>query len=444
MDRRGLFFGGLPYGDYASSQYVLMNPQDELDQTPFPDWCRANGTTDRMFSRQHFGAFLKETLQEAIAGSRHHVDLISREAVELRRSADGGYSIACADDVTLTAGTVLLAPGSATTRALPQMVGVSGYVDDMYLSTWEEIEARMLACLDAAPHGDNDILVLGSNAAASEVVHCVSRSVALRARIGQMIAVSRHGRFPDGGYSGMVPYVPVFLGDVGLTTAAALMGALGADIERARAAGYSTMDAVLAARPEFGARFSALALDEKHDFANHHAEAYKLATRRTPEVYDRSVHTMAAEGRLRVVAADVDLGRVRFAAPNFEIPTAQGALRGRVLVNCLGAAPIGQSEDRFLQSLAGRYGVNASGHGFCVNPDFEMDENLYLLGPLLAGFTRPEHSIWHLESIPRIVAYAGGLADRVAGRMSQSGRKIFNGGNEFDTGNGRAGSGLQT
>ncbi len=434
LDRAGLFFGGLPYGEYSSDRYMLMNPAEELEQTPYPDWCRANGSVGQMFSRRHFGRFLQETLRAAVAGSRHRVDLIVAEAVDLRRADGAGYVLGCGDGAVLRAGTVLLAPGSAPLRALPGLEGVPGYVPDLYRRCWPDLEREMLDRLDPQPHEGNAILVLGTNAAASELVWCVSRSQALRPRLQRVIAVSRHGRFPDGGLSGLPPFVPVALEQPGLDSAAALMAALQADIDRARAAGYSTMDAVLAARPVFFRHFAVLGLDEKRLFATQHAEAWKLATRRTPEAYDGAVRRMLAEGRLQVVAADIDPAAPSWSGGVFRVPVGGGdAVRGRMLVNCLGAAPIAATRDRLLQRIAETYGINGSGHGFPVNSDFAIDTDLYLLGPLLAGFARPDHSIWHLESIPRIVAYARSLAETVAGRMAREAADIFSGGKEYGT-----------
>lgn len=75
------------------------------------------------------------------------------------------------------------------------------------------------------------------------------------------------------------------------------------------------------------------------------------------------------------------------------------------LVNCTGFESLNQCSATLINNLVQHdvCKVNPTGKGFEVNENFEANNNLYVMGPLLAGNTNKVIHFWHLENVARIL-----------------------------------------
>jgi hypothetical protein len=97
-------------------------------------------------------------------------------------------------------------------------------------------------------------------------------------------------------------------------------------------------------------------------------------------------------------------------------------LEAQILVDCTGFGVLSNTPDALLRQLSGPAGMlsaNTTDRSFVLEPTFEAYPNLFVLGPLMTGFSDRDTHIWHLENIPRIRELAGRVGSLVAERLSR-------------------------
>ncbi|NJL52787.1 MAG: hypothetical protein HC930_12260 [Hydrococcus sp. SU_1_0] len=85
----------------------------------------------------------------------------------------------------------------------------------------------------------------------------------------------------------------------------------------------------------------------------------------------------------------------------------------QVIINCAGFQDLTQSSSPLINNLIeqGICTPNDSHGGFEMNENFEANENLYLMGPLVAGNINDKLKVWHAESCGRIFSLSHNLAE---------------------------------
>ncbi len=94
------------------------------------------------------------------------------------------------------------------------------------------------------------------------------------------------------------------------------------------------------------------------------------------------------------------------------------------VINCRGSETLPTARIPLLRSILrpeiGIASVNRPESGITVNADFEASPGVYVIGPLLSGYTTELDAIWNLESTPRIHA----LSERTAGTVASEFRRL--------------------
>jgi uncharacterized NAD(P)/FAD-binding protein YdhS len=87
-----------------------------------------------------------------------------------------------------------------------------------------------------------------------------------------------------------------------------------------------------------------------------------------------------------------------------------------ITINCGGFEELDFTSSRFINSLIENElcFVNSTNRGFVVNDRLEASENVYVIGPLVAGNFNEKVRYWHVESASRIVGLAKLLAESLS------------------------------
>ncbi|HVH13003.1 MAG TPA: hypothetical protein VM759_08125, partial [Longimicrobium sp.] len=146
--------------------------------------------------------------------------------------------------------------------------------------------------------------------------------------------------------------------------------------------------------------------------------------RRTGGPYARAASLLDVHGRLERIAGSVREvnadGRTGFVLLRDGRPpeTLDGAL---AIINCTGSARLDDDPRPLMRSiLAGGATiarVTPSGRGLVVSARFEASPGVFVMGPLLAGYTHRDLHVWRLEVVARIESLAPRLARILARRL---------------------------
>ena len=92
-----------------------------------------------------------------------------------------------------------------------------------------------------------------------------------------------------------------------------------------------------------------------------------------------------------------------------------------VVINCSGFEDLNLSSSELISNIISKKicKVNETKKGFEVNENFEANDNLYIMGPLLRGYITRQLHFWHVESAPRIHSLSTLLAETLWKTMSK-------------------------
>lgn len=389
LDRLGAFGAGIPYGTRTTRpgfllietvadstppefQEWLRNDRSRLTRSPgdcaTAAWLEANReriASDRIgelfVPRRLFGQFvlseLRDRVERATALGLARVAMLTADAEDvepgsaLRVKVAGGQSFLCQMAV--------LAVGCIPSVKHLVLAQYGGYVHQPYADAFENLSKAIGE--RGEPSAPVDVLILGSGAAASEVVHHVAHTPTLLEVIRSIQIISVSGRL-----------------------AGSAFGAPCAPGSESSTAGVrpSARDYVAA--------------------AVHLKRLGKLSVRRGMVVDARQLDSsrlqldILTDGERSCVAADV-------------------------VLNCAGTGNLVHTNSPLLRNLAAPtrpFKPNASRTGFVLKPDsFEVDgvDGCFVIGPLL---NQPNPGT-HVESIPAVYRVAEALARTIHARLLQ-------------------------
>lgn len=391
---------------------------------------------DLYLPRHVFGAFLRERLRASVdaarAGGLARVRFVPAAATAITRTGPRGLAIRTANAAhpLIPTATLVLATGSAPPAASPADGAVPGYVHDIYRAGHLRIERQIRDDLAGARPHDGRVVIAGSNAAATEMLHLLATSPELLRDVRRVAVVSPSGRLPDlrDVRSGVAPACERLhaLADLpgAQLTAEALYAALRADVNEARRHGALAEDLAPCIPPRVLALLGRAPRAERRAFLGLAAALLLRILRRTGGPYARAASLLDVHGRLERIAGSVREvnadGRTGFVLLRDGRPpeTLDGAL---AIINCTGSARLDDDPRPLMRSiLAGGASiarVTPSGRGLVVSARFEASPGVFVMGPLLAGYTHRDLHVWRLEVVARIESLAPRLARVLARRL---------------------------
>jgi uncharacterized NAD(P)/FAD-binding protein YdhS len=388
IEPNGQLGPGIPYG-HATTQPGFLMLESVARSTPpeFQDWLRKHagrvlqalraeadelvahwlplnehrllaGEFDDLFvPRRVFGQFVSERVAERLGRARRQnvleLTAIRGTATDIVLDSDASFRVQTSGGVEHRAETLVLAVG-CTRRQNAFDIGLNdGYVHAPYADGFESLRRAMLE----RPR-PLDVIVMGSGAAASEVIYFLALSSSLRERLRSVRVVSISGYLAGGAVS---------------------------------------------AGDDFGA-----------------TRPWALS-RPAAREYVAAANELVCEGRLCATAARVVGARPRGESLVVRARTQQRELllNADILVNCAGTGRLADTELPLLRNLlrpGHPYTVNDAGVGFGVHTEsYELlgASGGFLIGPL-SNERSPET---HVESVLAVHRVANPVARAVLERM---------------------------
>lgn len=466
VEKADHFFTGIPYGARSGTASLIITPVKEFLPSPeredFMAWLARHrdrvladieakgGPLSRDFlersraaiasgdcngfhmPRYTFGLYLREKMQARLDDAEQNGRLVYRlmqgEVVDIRR-VDQGYDLDLEDGGRIRSRLAVLALGTPPNRAIfePEAMATSKacLIEDPYLPDMEATLERIQRSLTPpAGGGRRHVLLVGANATGLEMLYNLNNLPALRERSLHFHILTPQGKLPDRFRQIETPrletvHLNALAGRDGLT-AAAILEAAKADLAAAEEQSLGISDTLPMISKAVGKLVQALALEEKKAFVRHAGIEIGRLQRRAGDEYSDIADDLQRQGRLEIVTGrfaglaehGADGVRVFYqASADGERQTLAAPID--VVVNCTGSAGMSRpNASPLIEALlaSGLCRANQSGAGFAVNHRMEAAQDLFVIGPLLAGNVVGDLSIWHVEHCGRIMEFSKILA----------------------------------
>ena len=270
----------------------------------------------------------------------------------------------------------------------------------------------------------NNILVLGSNASALEILYNLKDIKSSENLFDQIYILSPDGAFPNEiketiSVTNYSPSNLTCLKNAASCTSEQILEAVQKDAEVAHKEKIDISDIYHPMSNLIIELLNKLDIDEQKKFVYRDGVAIGKFQRRAGAEYLESVTHLISKHKISAIKGRF-LKQV-FNQPNgfyFEYldnlteEVKTFPLPIKIVINCIGFQNLSNSSSTLIKSLIERNIClpNGSERGFEVNENFEANKNFYIIGPLLAGNLNKRLRIWHAESCPRIFHLSRQLA----------------------------------
>ena len=380
----------------------------------FFDWLSQNhGFKPHHFvPRRIYGEYVEASLAAAVASnSGVSIDWISGSAMSLSPQSDGIALELDSGDV-LQARMVVLAIGNAPPVSPPCFASLS---PQRYKSNaWASDDSLEIGSTDA-------VLVVGTGLTAIDQILALS----LDEHAGTIYVLSRRGKLPL-----LHAPAPAWPADWTANLPADILSIfreVRRQVRLAEAAGADWRSVIDSVRHATPAIWQSLSAKEKHRFARHARPYWEIARHRIPASTHRELERLIRERRMILLS-----GRICEAIEHpdhVEVTyldrdsTSVKTLHVDRVVNCTGPGTVNRVQDELLASLLDHdlarldclgLGIETGPHGAVVNPQGELSENIFAIGPVRKA------SLWESTAVPEIRVQAKDLAGVIDARLNAS------------------------
>lgn len=410
---------GVAYGTRRMEHLLNVAARNMSAFSDMPDhflqWLRTRSEYDtvpdielreRFIPRMIYGDYLRGLMQQHLQcpaeSAPVRTDFVEGEAVDVRPQG-GGAVIHLSDGGTVETARIVLATGNEAPAELPGAETLHGHAAWIG-NPWQPWEHRL------PPHGGT-ILLLGTGLTTVDAILTL-RTLGWQ---GVVHAVSRNGWLPHAHFRGIeyadFPPPDMDLAELGLKKLLALMER---HCARLRELGANPAIIVDRMRPHTQRIWQKFTLEERLDFARHHAARWNVLRHRiAPEIHAQ-VTTAQLTGQLQVHAARTE--RVCADAAQVRVHLHGGkSLAGDLVINATGPhAAFTSTMSVLLQNLirSGLVTPDAMGMGARVDADHTIVDRdgrrsaiLLALGPLLRG------TLWETIAVPELRGQARRVAE---------------------------------
>ena len=471
LDKSGEFWTGVPYGNRTGKQSLIITalqeflPPAELERFVF--WLTSNydavlqslksrtgvlnqqwiesykeamvvGNWAELFiPRYIFGWYLKEQIEKLLAEAESQeyleCDRFTGEVLNIQKTDSKQYQIefaATEETNSITAQKVVLAIGSPPNKA-------------SFLSNFEQSEVNRDICaianmyepsqnsniervLNFLKHSDtpqdNKVLIIGSNASALETLYSLNNMPEAQGLISKFVVVSPNAQFPhrihaDPNPSNYIPQNLIALVESEQFTAEQIYEAVKKDVQAALKQGETVDGTYKTISKEVITALNMLNFAEQKMFVIKYGVEIGKYQRRAGQDYLNLVDKLLGTGQLEFLKGKF-IG-TNEGQPGFEYITSDTRQKAtfdepiKVVINCAGFQDVTKSSSILIKNLVEQKICipNDSKVGFEMTGDFEANDNLYLMGPLVAGNINDKLKVWHAESCGRIFNLSQKLAE---------------------------------
>ncbi|MBC7914742.1 MAG: FAD/NAD(P)-binding protein [Pyrinomonadaceae bacterium] len=477
IDKEDEFWSGIAYGKRSGFNSLIISslkeflPQDELElfktwltqniSWVFGDFQERNGklSSDWLESnkkrisendwdelylpRYIFGYFLRERVTALLESDvkRNLLDykLLKADVTDIQKN-DTFYKIIAKDSFSnqleIESEKIILSIGSPPKKCLHTLKkdnsfsGVS-LIEDFYQPKLEDNINEIYETLKKSTNRDhNNILIVGSNASALEAAYNIMDISGVGDLISRFYFLSRDGVFPyriDHSKMDLNDYKPITLNalkECSRITSKQILEAVKMDVELAKINKINVADIIGYMSNTINELLARLSLFEQKRFVIKYGVEIGKFQRRAGKEYRDTVDNLTLVNKLenltgkfvRIFYKEGEFVHVEYIESHTS-ETRTFTTPVKCIINCSGFEDLSISSSfDLIRSLIinNICRINDSKRGFEVNENFEASENLFVIGPLLAGNIYKKRMIWHVESCTRIFYLSIELAEILA------------------------------
>ncbi len=477
IEKTGEFWTGIPYGLRSGYNSLIITslkeflPENELelfvawlknnfykivndppvqhDNKTIGEWMLNNekqiseGLWENLFiPRYLFGVYLKirvtSLLEMAEKDEIIDYTLVTAEVTDIEKK-DGLYYITAKTDnetdIQILSTKIILAIGTPPKPKLNTNLNSSTpkavcIIDDIYEPEIRINLGKILEALkDTSKRYPNNVLIIGSNASALEILYNLKNISKSEDLINHIYVLSPDGAFPNKikETCSVIAYNPVNLAHLKNATSYTsqqILEAVRKDTEEAHSAKIDISDVYQLMSNLVIDLLNNLESDEQRKFVFRDGVEIGKFQRRAGAEYLEVVNDLIYRGRMSLIKGKF-LKQLPVKPEGFHFEyidklTQEVKLHPhpiKVVINCIGFQNFSNSSSYLINRLRERNIClpNGSERGFEVNENFEASDNLYIMGPLLAGNFNQRLRVWHAESCPRIFNLSRQLAEVLIG-----------------------------
>jgi uncharacterized NAD(P)/FAD-binding protein YdhS len=470
LEKSGEFWTGIPYGSRSGRNTLVISslkefiPQ-ELERSQFVIWLSQNrhwifdipeykdgelsskwlemneahmsqGMWDELFlPRFTFGLYLQNRLTQLIESSTTkgilQLSLLACEVIDIQSASDlykVDMAIASGGE-SLLAKKVILTIGSPSDRVInyfPEVENDICFVNNLYEPSQGFNIHRICDFLERPENqAHSQVLILGANASALEVIYCLADSQRASGLISKFFVLSPSASFPHciSREVRQSPYFPRYLTSLIESksfTARQILDAMRSEVDWAKSQNINISDIYHDLSKAMIDALNQLSFVEQEKFVSTYGEEIGKLQRRAGTEYLDVVDALAAQGKLEPLKGKF-IRHFPSSSGELECEYIDGEGEKQVLIapirlviSCIGSPSLTNSSSSLIQNLIHRgiLSSNNSGRGFAINNrNFEAGKNCYVMGPLVAGNIMGDLKIWHAESCARIINLTKELAE---------------------------------
>jgi uncharacterized NAD(P)/FAD-binding protein YdhS len=409
---------GLAYGTQSDAHLLNVpagrmsafsdRPDDFLDYLKRHNIAADGGS---FVARKHYGAYLRATLDDAI--SRKNPDdafnAIAAQVIGIVR-VDDVFHVTLDDGHTLTADQVVLALGNFAPADLP-------FADKTFFSSSRYVRDPWAANAFANVDLSQPVLCIGTGLTMFDVTLTLDKLAQQRGHALHLIAISRHGLWPHAHRehtdAPTFAHAPDALRDPACATARAYLRAVRNEVDRLAPLGVDWRDVIASIRPMTAALWQRLTQIEKRRFLRHLRAWWDVHRHRAAPNIAKHLAQLAVSGTITSNAARILHFRETDAGVDVELirrgQRTSETIRVGTVINCTGPSS-SIAHEPLLATLAARGVLRADELrlGIEVGDDFQLQPNLFYVGPLLKARD------WEASAVPELRTYAEKCAEACA------------------------------
>lgn len=495
VEKSGEFFTGVPYGGRSlPNSFIITRLNDFLPQQErelfeiwlsankhwiFEDWLMFDDTSseqwfnnnqalvdrnvwgDLYLPRYVFGLYLRRRVSQAIknASAFLEIDLLATSITNLQR-ASLGFHMTSIDSSgrsdSIRSKRVVLSTGGLPVKELPLLSDstelhrgidqdrmrdeqATKAVADCYDPT---LGATLDSLLEAMNHSssteEKNVVIVGANASALEIVHLLESKVALVDSIDNIVVISRSARWPKRSHAAnsQSTFKPVHL--LNLIERAAdkpiasreIVAAVRADLKSADFENISCSDTLGPISYAVSKALDFLSKPELQKFVEFDGVEIGNMQRRAGGQYSDAATRLEKSGKLTMLQGNFEYLKCTgdgYFEMYFKSPGSTKSIRfqKRFLFpfNCSGSLSLTSKQQTPLYSQLIRDGLciaSKSGKGIQLSEKYEASQGLYVIGPMLAGNSHDTWKVWHAEHCGRLAGFAQQLAEHLFNDVQNS------------------------
>ncbi|PKV50996.1 sugar O-acyltransferase (sialic acid O-acetyltransferase NeuD family) [Aquimarina sp. MAR_2010_214] len=403
-------------GGTLSAEWIVKN-EDKI---------KNNEWEDLFIPRRFFGWYINEKvnnkLEEFKSKELVDVNYINAEVIDIKKT-EKEYELFLDNEDTIVSEKVIVSVGSLPVNYLWKNQDIIEddnllFVNDPYNIELKVALERIDNFLDKNPDKKANVLIVGANASALELLYKLNDIEKIKSGINKFIILSTQGVLPDAviDEERKREYTPFNLQTLAKEkniTAEIVAEAVFKDLDYADQIHLGAASTVDSISKGFGALLYKLDSEELKKFACRYGNEIGRRQRCAGFHYSKTVDKLKEEKCFDHIAGRFsDVKRTAKGEYSLEyLDTKSGENRIyedsiNIVINCVGSTNLSkQNIPKLLKNLIEKEYCkpNDSKIGFKVNQQLEASDNLHIIGPLLAGNVFEGKAVWHVEHCGRII-----------------------------------------